>query len=187
VNSAQRWLAQAGGVGTTLSDALAQFDAMPAVTCEDMIGHWRGRGLPTGHFMDGLLESYAWHGKSFVSADDVHPLVFLRDGVRVAVDPWRIPLRLARWPAVSRNAFACWLFRVGLPLLTTRQPRARLRAMTIRGGVTATMVYDHLPIMDSFRRIDERTLLGLMDMRGAPPFFFVLEFERAVDAVAGEA
>jgi Domain of unknown function (DUF4334) len=99
----------------------------------------------------------------------------------VSVDPWRIPLGLARWPWLSHSAVAGWLFRLGLPLLTTRKPRARLRAMTVRGAVTATMVYDHLPIMDSFRRVDERTLLGLMDMRGAPPFFFVLEFEQAID------
>ena len=39
------------------------------------------------------------------------------------------------------------------------------------------MSYDHLPIIDLFRRVDERTLLGCMDLRGAPPYFFVLEAE----------
>lgn len=174
------WLVRATTAGTSAADALAHFDALPAVPCVEMHGHWRGRGLPTGHVMDGLLEAYAWHGKSFLSDEQVHPLVFLRGEMRVSVDPWRIPLGLARWPLLSRSALACWLFRVGLPLLTTTRPRARLRAMSVRGVVTATMVYDHLPIMDSFRRVDEHTLLGLMDMRGAPPFFFVLEFEQAI-------
>jgi hypothetical protein len=183
----QEWLTRATTHGTSSADALARFDELPPVTCAELYGHWRGRGLPTGHFMDGLLESYAWHGKSFHSDEEVHPLVFLRGGARVAVDPWRIPLGLARWPWLSHSAVAGWLFRLGMPLLTTRAPRARLRAMTVRGVLTATMVYDHLPIMDSFRRVDDRTLLGLMDMRGAPPFFFVLECEGAIDATTGAA
>ena len=37
------------------------------------------------------------------------------------------------------------------------------------------MIYDQLPIIDVFRRIDGTTLLGLMDMRALPqPYFFVL-------------
>jgi hypothetical protein len=59
----------------------------------------------------------------------------------------------------------------------TRQPRARLRAMECRGVVTATMIYDHLPIVDSFKRLNATTLLGLMDMRATAPFFFLLEQE----------
>jgi hypothetical protein len=50
-----------------------------------------------------------------------------------------------------------------------------LRAVTYRGVTTAAMIYDHLPIIDCFRRIDAHTVLGLMDMRGTPPFFFLLE------------
>ena len=49
--------------------------------------------------------------------------------------------------------------------------------MESRGVLTAIMLYDHLPIADSFRRVDGSTLLGLMDLRGAAPFFFVLERE----------
>jgi hypothetical protein len=37
------------------------------------------------------------------------------------------------------------------------------------------MVYDHLAIIDSFRRVDADTVLGIMDRRGdAQPFLFVL-------------
>jgi hypothetical protein len=37
------------------------------------------------------------------------------------------------------------------------------------------MLYDRLPIVDVFRRLDATTLLGLMDARGIPqPFFFRL-------------
>ena len=60
------------------------------------------------------------------------------------------------------------------PALRTRKHRARLRAVEHRGVVTAAMVYDHLPIIDFFRRVDDSTLLGVMDLRGATPYFFIL-------------
>ena len=44
-----------------------------------------------------------------------------------------------------------------------------------RGVVTAALVYDRLPIIDAFRRVDDATLLGVMDLRGLPdPYLFVL-------------
>ena len=163
-------------VTMTLTEALARFDALPAVTTPEMHGHWRGSGVPTGHDMDGLLETYAWYGKSFESDEAVHPLVFRdRAGQKYAIDPRRIPLSLSRYHALTRHAVSRALFTLATPLLRTRHPRARLRAMTYRGVTTAAMVYDHLPIIDCFRRIDHRTMLGLMDMRGAAPFFFQLE------------
>ncbi len=160
----------------TLAEALARFDALPAVTTQEMLGEWRGSGVPTGHDMDGLLEAYAWYGKSFVSEEVVHPLLFRhRTGEIYAIDPRRIPLSLSRFHALTRSAGARALFALAMPLLRTRAPRARLRAVTSRDVTTAAMVYDHLPIIDYFRRIDARTMLGLMDMRGAAPFFFQLE------------
>ena len=60
-------------------------------------------------------------------------------------------------------------------LLRTTKPKARLRRMEYRGVVSATMIYDALPILDIFREVDQATLLGLMDLRGMPqPFFFIL-------------
>jgi hypothetical protein len=172
------WLSASRARGTTPTEALAMFDQLPAVPCDDLLGHWRGHGLPTGHAMDGMLEAYAWHGKSFLDADQVHPLVFLDTrGARFAIDPRRVPLALAPYRAVWAHPLSRLLFRLGIPLLRTAKPRARLRAMACRGVVTATMVYDHLPIADSFKRVDATTLLGLMDLRGAAPFFFVLERE----------
>ncbi len=61
------------------------------------------------------------------------------------------------------------------PAIRTKKHRARLRAVEHRGVVTAAMVYDHLPIIDVFRRVDADTLLGVMDLRGAEPYFFILQ------------
>jgi hypothetical protein len=44
-----------------------------------------------------------------------------------------------------------------------------------RGTLTAAMIYDHLPIIDYFRRVDEDALLGVTDLRDLPePYFFIL-------------
>jgi hypothetical protein len=44
--------------------------------------------------------------------------------------------------------------------------------------VTATMSYDALPINDVFRKVDNDTVLGAMDLRGLQmPLMFVLRRE----------
>lgn len=100
----------------TVTEALARFDALPAVTTQEMHGEWRGSGVHTGHEMDGLLEAYAWYGKSFVSDEAVHPLVFRnRAHEKYAIDPRLIPLSLSRYHALTRNAVARALFTLATP------------------------------------------------------------------------
>ena len=160
------------------ASALALFDSLPVVASGDMLGTWRGEGFPSGHPLDGALEAYGWWGKRFDSEEHVHPLLFARrGGGTLALDPrWMAPALgwLDRWPLPKSPAIgraAQWL----LPLLATSRSGARLRQVEHRGRVTAAMVYDRLPIQDVFRRLDEHSLLGLMDLKGATrPFFFVL-------------
>ncbi|MFM7264124.1 MAG: DUF4334 domain-containing protein [Cyanobium sp.] len=160
--------------------ALALFDSLPPLRPEEMLGHWRGESFASGHPLDGLLETYHWHGKAFRAPDDVDPLLFRRtDG---AVVPLRAvmpdPRWLERWPWLRRRAVGDGFQRWLLPLLVTRAPQARLRVVEHRGVATAAMLYDSLPIVDVFRRLDAATLLGLMDARGIPkPFFFRLRRE----------
>jgi hypothetical protein len=157
--------------------ALTFFDSCPPVAVAELTGRWRGSGLPTGSPLDGLLEAYGWYGKEFLDAETVHPLLFPdRSGRPRPVNPALIPLAVLRdHAAVARSPLARAAFGIVRPLLTTRQPRARLRAVEHRGVVTAAMVYDALPIVDVFRRVSADTVLGLMDLRGLPdPFFFVL-------------
>jgi len=67
------------------------------------------------------------------------------------------------------------LFAAIGPTLRTSKYRARLREVEHRPVVTSAMVYDHLPIIDVFRRVDGDTVLGLTDLRDQPaPYFFVL-------------
>jgi len=169
------WLHAHQLTGTTQREALEFFDSLPVATLESLSGRWRGGGLHTGHPLDGLLEEYGWYGKDFLTPDVVHPLLFTdKHGAVIAVNSRHLPMgALVKAPKGSRVLRA--LFSLLQPILRTTKAQARIRMMEYRGQVSATMIYDYLPIHDVFRRVDADTLLGLMDLRGVPqPFFFVL-------------
>lgn len=164
--------------------ALALFDSLAPVPTTALTGRWHGRELATGHELDGLLVASGWYGKQFDGVDRVHPLLF-RDpaGEIFAVDPKRVPLGLVGKVPGSVVERGRGLLGVLKPALRTRGYRARLRAVEHRGVVTTAMVYDHLPIIDVFRRVDDDTVLGLMDYRNFPdPYFFVLVRENEQNA-----
>lgn len=160
----------------TPEQAFALFDRLPGLMPDELRGQWKGRELATGHPMDGMLEATGWYGKRFDDNDSVHPLLFQTSSGRIfSVDPRKAPMGIAgRVPAstVARGRPALDVLR---PALQTRKPRARLRPVFHRGVATTAMVYDHLPIIDTFRPIDADTLLGVMDLRLHPaPYFFIL-------------
>jgi hypothetical protein len=165
------------GRGTT-EQALEIFDALEPVPLGFMGGLWKGEGFPTHHPMDGLLETCHWYGKRFETPDDGHPLLFSRpDGRIVSVNPlWLGPFQgLLACGRLPKTAAAGRAFQWLLPLLATSTSRARLRMTEFRGQTSATMIYDQLPIQDVFRRIDDDTVFGLMDLKGMEaPFFFLL-------------
>jgi hypothetical protein len=174
--AAQRWL-EAHRDGVDPQEALAFFDGLPAVPVEEMLGRWRGSGLPTGSPLDGMLEGFGWYGKEFLDEENVHPLLFAdRNGRPRPVDPGLLPVGVLRDYAGFLDVWPVrWAFARIRPALYTRRPKARLRSVEHRGVVTAAMVYDALPIIDVFRRVSDDVRLGAMDMRGLPsPFLFVL-------------
>jgi len=166
------WVRRWRRTGVSTEAALARFDSLPPVMPEEMFGEWRGLGLPTGHPLDGLLEHLGWRGKRFAGVDHIDPLVF-EPGI--ALDPRMMPVGIAlRWPRLAKSAPSRAVFRVLGRILRTSRPAARLASVEFRGSPSAAMIYDRQPIVDHFRRIDERRILGLMEMRGAPPYFFLL-------------
>lgn len=158
--------------------AMAEFDTLAPVSVASMLGAWSGAEIPTGHPMDGLLEASRWHGKRFDDPDTVHPLVHTTAaGVRYSIHPQRLPLGMVMSAPWMKRLVSPALITLLRPLLQTTRPAARLRAIEHRGLVTAAMVYDHLPIIDHFRERDDDNIMGVMDFRGWPPYFFSLTRE----------
>ena len=173
---------------TRTEDALALFDSLPAVEPDFMLGTWHGAELPTNHPLDGMLAASGWWGKHFGDSETVHPLLFpTSDGS--ALWPLNPVLAFAglgaatRIPVLKRQNFGGTIAMLK-PALQARGPKARLRTTRFRGVDTATMIYDQLPINDVFRELDERTVLGAMDLRGIrAPYFFVLHRDNSVPLV----
>lgn len=162
--------------GASPEAALSGFDALDGAPMEMMRGRWRGTELPTGHPLDGLLGRYDWYGKRFGESDDVDPLLFRRGRELIALEPARMPVGMAlAQPGLARSAIVATGFRLMSPLFRARGPGARLRTVVHRGKPSTAMIYDALPIIDHFRRIDDDRLLGLMDLRQtSAPYFFLL-------------
>ena len=170
------WLSHWLATPLPRAEALARFDALPPVPAGEVPGLWQGRGLATGHPLDGLLEGLGWYGKRFHPDGAADPLLFRTAAGITALDPRLMPVALAhRLPALAKSTPIRAAFRLLRPVLATRRPAARLDDRAFRGRTSAAMRYDHLPITDHFRRIDATRLLGLMDRQGDPrPYFFLL-------------
>jgi hypothetical protein len=161
------------------AEALAYYDSLEAIDVAFLQGRWEGSGLQTGHPMDGLLERFNWYGKEFVDSEEVHPLLFRGLGQRIhRVDPIRTAMRFSIYLPVFVQQTLKYAFLLLPFLFTTRASKARLRRIDFRGKQSVGMVYDDLPIIDHFRKVDEHTVLGAMDYKrlsSYPPFFFVLK------------
>lgn len=122
---------------------------LPPARLDDLWGSWRGSELPTGHLLSRVLRKTGWVGKRFVSALDVQPLVCRRDDGSLYSNV-----------ELGKGEASVWMIE-------------------FRGEVTATMVYDSTPTFDHFKRVDDNTLLGIMNGKNVlfegRHFYFVLE------------
>lgn len=161
----------------TTDEALELFDELDTVDLEFMIGKWKGSGLHTNHPMDGVLEAVNWYGKEFIDADSVHPLLFLDGNNQIfKVAPNLMGMNLALRFPIAKNQAIKPLLKMMTTMFKTEKSQARIRMTEYRQKISATMIYDKLPINDIFRKVDDNTVLGLMDFKGMKqPFFFLLE------------
>ena len=177
--------------GVTQEEAFHFFDSLEAVSIPFMKGRWKGSECITGHIMDGMLSIAPWHGKAFITPEAVHPLVFTdRAGKRYCVDPKKVfrfienkasMMVLSDFTRKHRDgSFDAHKLDLIFRSFRTGRPKARLRELSFRGKVTAAMIYDELAIIDVFRKIDNNTVLGVMDIKGRygkKGYFFLLERE----------
>ena len=161
---------------TTTEEALRLFDDLDTVGLDFMFGRWQGSGFDTNHPIDGLLETIGWYGKEFVDADNVHPLLFADGNEIFKVDPNPVITNLGLKFPLPQNESMKPVYSSMSKLLKTEDSKARIRMMEYRHRVSATMIYDYLPIHDVFKKVDENRVLGLMDWKGmSQPFFFLLD------------
>lgn len=159
-------------------DLIAAFDQLEAAPLPFMIGCWRGAEIATGHPADGLLQASGWYGKLFLDRERVHPLLFW-NGARTGVFSVHPKMANALDPAiVPRSPWLGRIMRLARPFISTRRATARLRSVDFRGTSTAAMVYDHLPVIDVFRKIDDQRLLCVMDRRGEGGTHYVFTLTR---------
>jgi uncharacterized protein DUF4334/GXWXG protein len=120
---------------------------LEAVRAEDILGAWRGSEFDTGHPLNGTLARAGWHGKTFVSLADAKPLI----------------CRGADGELYSNQELG--------------NGEATLWNIEFRGEVTATMVYDGRPVFDHFKRVDDDTLMGIMNVKqnGGLFYYFILD------------
>jgi hypothetical protein len=78
------------------------FEQLPAVTPESLLGEWRGNDFDTGHPGVQKNKELRWAGKSFVSVDDVKPMMVYDDAGRRV---WNEQIGGARVSLILR----CWL------------------------------------------------------------------------------
>lgn len=155
-----------------------KFRDLPAIEPAELVGLWKGHGIATGHPFDGVLENLGWFGKRFGQDLRADALLFKSSDRRLtAVDPSLIPLGLAlRFHRFGRSRAARNLFSYLQRRLRAQGPVATLRFLPFEGVSSAAMVYDHKPITDYFRRMDEDKVMGMMVIdRDARRFFFELE------------
>ncbi|MEV6964229.1 DUF4334 domain-containing protein [Hamadaea sp. NPDC051192] len=125
------------------------WSALDTVRPEEIFGEWKGGEFDTGHPINGQLDQARWFGKTFVSRKDVKPLICRDDDGELYSNK-----------VLGKGEASLW-------------------TVEFRGESTATMVYDGQPIFDHFKRVDDRTLMGIMNGKhfadDGPFFYFVLE------------
>lgn len=126
--------------------------ALETVRIDEVMGSWKGSSFDTGHESLQALNEMRWHGKRFNSQFDVKPLICYGENDELYSNT-----------GISNGEASVWM-------------------VEFRGEVTATMIYDGLPVFDHFKKVDEATLFGIMNGKSAEVwdkngqhFYFILD------------
>jgi len=116
------------------ADLDALWADLATVEVDEMLGAWRGGDFATGHVASTVLAKVRWHGKRFDSPLEAVPLVCRGDDGELYSN-----------------------------LAAGGGGEASLWSVAFRGEVTATMVYDKMPVLDHFKKVDDATVMGIMN------------------------
>lgn len=115
------------------TELLNFFDELPGVKSADILFPWQGGDFKTGHWCSDVLIESKWFGKNFKSELDSMPLLCYNDEGKLYSNK------------------------------TMNNGEASLWDINFRGKVSSTMVYDGVAIFDHFRKVDDNTLIGIMN------------------------
>lgn len=90
------------------SEKIAWFGSLPPVLPVELTGLWEGKGISSGHPLDGVLENLDWFGKRFHPDLKADALLFRwRPGRLVPIEPYFFPIRIViRLGAFGRTSVA---------------------------------------------------------------------------------
>ncbi|GAA0448280.1 hypothetical protein Ade02nite_60960 [Paractinoplanes deccanensis] len=149
---------RAAGGKVTIEELDAIWGVLPPVRPEEILGAWAGSEFVSGHSFEGQLERARWHGKTFASLTEVTPLVCRDENGELFANE-----------EMAKGGASLWM-------------------VEFRGEATATMVYDGRPVLDHFKRVDDSTLLGVMNGKGVLDngrhYYFLLQREETAPRAA---
>ena len=117
---------------------------LDSITIPEMIGEWRGQCIKTGSKFDLILHKFR-----YISW---HGKVFYDEN---------------RVNALIMNLVGN---RFPIPYFGS----AIIRELKFREKVSVSMIYNYLPIIDHFRKINPSTLMGIMTLKGNVEVYFLL-------------
>ncbi|NER18959.1 DUF4334 domain-containing protein [Spongiivirga citrea] len=126
------------------SELAEVFSELDPLNIDEILGSWKGGFFKTGRLIDWALKDYG----------------------------------IIKWIGknyISENKVKalryCFLgLNFSMPIIG----RARVRHLAFREKVSTAMIYNHLPIIDHFRKVDDDTLMGVMDFKGKIVLYFYL-------------
>lgn len=132
------------------ADLDAMWSRLHTMRIEELTGQWRGSAFDTGHRTSKILEKSGWYGKRFDSPLDVQPLICRNAEGELYSDT-----------ESGRGGASLWM-------------------VEFRGESTATMVYDGMAVFDHFKKVDDGTVMGIMNGKGialdeGKHFYFLLD------------
>lgn len=121
------------------------FESLLPLDLNDMIGNWKGGYFPTGSSFDKYLKK--------------RPMLH-----------W-YGKRFKDENTVNALMMQAGAKKFSLPIVGS----AVIRRLEFKGKLSVAMIYNYLPIIDHFRKIDDGTLMGIMTIKGRTEVYFYLQ------------
>lgn len=126
-------------------DQLADFfSELEPVSMKEIVGFWNGGIFKTGKLIDWTLKDYG----------------ILKWTGKNYIDENNVKALMHKFLGLHFN----------FPIIG----QARIRKIEFRNKVSTSMIYNYLPIIDHFRKVDDNTLMGAMDFKGKIVLYFYL-------------